>query len=184
MQSSPTISRYPPPPPPPPTPPTYPQKVKKKIKTLQHGHQPGEVSNNKYMYIFTRYARFFNACFVCISLIFFLICRPLISFTNFIKSLSLLVSFLLNFRHGLSIDRSHVHLSIYKRSFYQEFQQILMRWSFGNSLRKVGQPTSCGRNTVHNTGGSCHRPPNSPPNELHNTSCCRTIFQLNGAINK
>ena len=105
-------------------------------------------------------------------------------FTNFIKSLSLLVSFLLNFRHGLSIDRSHIHLSIHKQSFYQEFQQISMRWSFGNSLRKVGHATSCGRNTVHNTGGSCHRPPNSPPNELHNTSCCRTIFQLNGAINK
>ena len=60
---------------------------------------------------------------------FFLICCPLISFTNFIKSLSLLVTFLLNFRHGLSIDRSHVHLSIYKRSFYREFQQISMWWS-------------------------------------------------------
>ena len=42
----------------------------------------------------------------------FLICRPIISFTNFIKSLSLRVTFLLHFRHGLSIDRSHVHLSI------------------------------------------------------------------------
>ena len=38
---------------------------------------------------------------------------------------------------SLSIDRSHVHLSIYKRSFYQEFQQISKWWSFENSLRKV-----------------------------------------------
>ena len=60
----------------------------------------------------------------------FLICRPIISFTNFIKSLSLRVTFLLNFWHGLSIDRSHVHLSIYKQSFYQEFQQISKWCSF------------------------------------------------------
>ena len=46
--------------------------------------------------------------------------------------------FLLNFRHGLSIDPSHMHLSIYKRSFYQEFQQISKWCSFENSLRKVG----------------------------------------------
>ena len=75
-----------------------------------------------------------NACFAYR----FLICRPIISFTNFIKSLSLLVIFLLNFRHGLSIGRSHVHLSIYERSFYQEFQQISKLCSFENSLRKVG----------------------------------------------
>ena len=89
----------------------------------------------RYMYIYTCYARFFQ-CMFCLYL--FLICRPLISFTNFIKSLSLLVTFLLNFRHGLSIDRSHVHLSIYKRSFHQEFQQISKWWSFANSLRMVG----------------------------------------------
>ena len=88
----------------------------------------------RYMYIYTRYARFFNACFAYR----FLICRPIISFTNFIKSLSLPVIFRLNFRHGLSIDRSHVHLSIYKRSFYQEFQKISKLCSFENSLRKVG----------------------------------------------
>ena len=88
----------------------------------------------RFMYIYTRYARFFNACFAYR----FLIYRPIISFTNFIKSLSLLVIFLLNFRHGLSIDRSHVHLSIYKRSFNQEFQQISKLCSFENLLRKVG----------------------------------------------
>ena len=87
----------------------------------------------RYMYICIRYARFFNACFAYR----FLICRSIISFTNFIKSLSLLVTFL-NFRHGLSIDLSHVHLSIYKRSFYQEFQQISKWCCFGNLLRKVG----------------------------------------------
>ena len=32
--------------------------------------------------------------------------------------------------------------------------------------------------------GSCHRPLNSPPEELHLTCCCRAIFQLNGVINK
>ena len=56
----------------------------------------------RYMYIYTGYAQFFNASFAYR----FLICHPIISFTNFIKSLSLLVSFLLNFRLGLSIDRS------------------------------------------------------------------------------
>ena len=80
-----------------------------------------------------RYARFFNACFAYR----FLICRSIISFTNFIKSLSLLVTFL-NFRHGLSIDLSHMHFSIYKRSFYQEFQQISKWCCFENLLRKVG----------------------------------------------
>ena len=77
---------------------------------------------------------FFNACFAYR----FLICRHIISFMNFIKSLSLLVTFLLNFRYGLSIDRSHVHLSIYKRLFYQEFQQISKWCCFENLLRKVG----------------------------------------------
>ena len=84
--------------------------------------------------VYTRYARFFNACFAYR----FLICRPIISFTNFIKSLSLLVTFLLNFRHGLSIDRSHVHLSIYKRSFLSGISTISKWCSFENSLRKVG----------------------------------------------
>ena len=54
----------------------------------------------RYMYIYTRYARFFNACFACISFTDFPICRPPISFTIFIKSLLLLVTFRLNIRHG------------------------------------------------------------------------------------
>ena len=94
-------------------------------------------STPSYRWIYRpRYARF--STHVLLVPPFILICRPLISFTNFIKSLSLLVNFLLNFRHGLSIDRSHVHLSIYKRSFYREFQHISVWWSFENSLRKVG----------------------------------------------
>ena len=48
------------------------------------------------MYIcFIRYARFSNACFANL----FLTCRPLISFTNLIKSLSLFVTIFLHFRH-------------------------------------------------------------------------------------
>ena len=107
--------------------------------SIIHPYSTCTVSHQNYliichMYIYTRYARFFNACFAYR----FLICRPIISFTNFIKSLSLLVTFLLNFWHGLSIERSHVHLSIHKRSIYQEFQQISKLCSFENSPRKVG----------------------------------------------
>ena len=172
------------------------------------------------------------------------------------------VTFLLNFRHGLSIDRSHVHLSIDKQSFYQEFQQISKGGSFENSPRKGGTlnchmgvtwfdavrwltascrliifllntaicPNSCNysfifrpnenincieyfytiwkyfleccgnpfstrrhlapRNILRekycpqHLSGSCHRLPNSPPNELHFTCCCRAIFQLNGTLSK
>ena len=105
------------------------------VKTLQHGNQPGEVSNNKYICssnkqdYYSLHVHLHSVCSIfqrMFCLYLFLICRPLISFTNFIKSLSLLITFLLNFRHGLSIDRSHVHLSIYKWSFYHEFQQISM----------------------------------------------------------
>ena len=52
----------------------------------------------------------------------------------------LLVTFLLNLRHGLSLDRSHVHLSIYKRSFYQEFNKfrsdvaLKTRWGKSDTL--------------------------------------------------
>ena len=82
----------------------------------------------RYMYIYTRYAPFFNACFTYR----FLICRPIISFYELyqvsVAACNFSATFSVNFRHGLSIDRSHVHLSIYKRSFYREFQQILKLW--------------------------------------------------------
>ena len=90
----------------------------------------------RYMYICTRYARFFNACFAY----HFLICRPIISFTNFIKSLLLLVIFLLNFRHGLSIDQSHVHCQFINDRFirnfnkFQSYVALKTRWGKSDTL--------------------------------------------------
>ena len=127
------IEVSPPPPSTPTHPPTHKKVKKKKVKTLQHGNLPGEVSNNKYICsskkqdYYSLHVHLHSVCSIfqrMFCLYLFLVCRPLITFTNFIKSLSLLVTFLLNFRHGLSRDLSHVHLSIYKRLFYQEFQQI------------------------------------------------------------
>ena len=130
--------------------PTYPQK---KVKKTQHCDQPDEVSNNKYICSSKKTRLLFPPCTstfrvfgvshsVCsnfstrVLLVVVLLSHLSPShlfYEIFIKSLSLLVAFLLKFRHGLSTDRSHVHLSIYKRPFYQEFQR-----SFENLLRKVG----------------------------------------------
>ena len=65
----------------------------------------------------------------------FFICRPLISFTNFIKSLSLLFTLLLNFQHGLSIDRSHVN-DHFIRNFnkFRSDEALKTRWGKSDTL--------------------------------------------------
>ena len=87
------------------------------------------------------FIRFYDRClYTFVRFAYLIICCSLISFTNFIKSLSLLVTFLLNFRHGLSMYRFNFYMSAYKTIVLSGISKISKWWNWKTlQMKKVGR---------------------------------------------